>query len=1121
MKKWWLMRGILAWSIPCFLVISFGSTPRPAHSQALINQSNVVLQQPPAADPQAIEETVQGFELYLNKLGTACRQLPEAATQSLRKQLYEHDTPTSKLEQGAAPRAAQQTITPLKLILKGTSQLESYPAAKAALLRAAAKWETIVGTQVALLGGQFAVEVSLDFGPSFFGQTYNSDEVIGNSLIGRLGFVWVVPFAPLYANQATHPHQQRIFAGLPFPIFTDIGQTAVTRATIPQRLAIGFPATANAVENKIGFNANAKFDFDASDGIDADKFDFEALALREFGRVLGFVSNVGDRELNLVPRPGPTGFVYSYPTIWDLYRVYPGVTLEDDTSFGMTTERYDVATRVQLSGREQMMFTGDLEVPLSTGRPDGLGGDGRPAGHWKDDALTGQYIGIMDPTYAPGERGGLTATDLTALGYFAYRVTPDTSILEVASVDDGSREQSLAADTSLFVNRITPARAPYTLQAIRVQFADPTSVAGKPLRLVAFADPARTGQPPAQPTFLVDRTITLQSVPASGLLEVMLPNPPTVTGGDIYVGVQGSAGNLTFANDANGEPRQRSFRSVNNGASFQPLQSLAGAPLNLMVRAALDVKFNASLNAPPEINQLSQTAVLASEELDLLVFGRNFKPQLGAAENANATVVRIDGKPQITKFLSASQLYARISSDELRGKSSVTITAHTPTGNGGLTSNGIVLNVIANSPSPQLTRLEPSQVAAGSATVTVKVFGRDFKTNSIARLNGVARQTVVLNSAVMLMTLPASDLTVPTQAAVTIETPAPGGGLSNAATFTVMTCTYTFSSNSLKLGQSLTGSQLGAFMLETAPACPWTLRSNDSWLELSGQTQGTGRFPLTFRVTNNPTAALRTGTLMVGPQSIKIQQVANMQAVSATSFTAPTAPGAIATLFGVNLSNATQSATTTPLPFALAGTRIRVTDLNANTYDAPLFFVSPSQINFALPDAVFTLGIQMNNQTLPCLLSVIQDDVVVAEGTLELADVVPGFFTANATGQGLPTGVALRVKLDGTQIYEPLGVFDPAVNRYVPRALDLGVTGERVFLILFGTGFRKNSGNAAITVTAGGTRLPVTFAGAQGSLTGLDQLNVELLSSLKGQGAISLQCTINGRSANAVTIMIQ
>jgi hypothetical protein len=75
-------------------------------------------------------------------------------------------------------------------------------------------------------------------------------------------------------------------------------------------------------------------------------------------------------------------------------------------------------------------FAGDSGLPLSTGRPDGSGGDGQQASHWKADDLTGQYIGIMDPTIARGDREVITANDLIALDSFGYQ--PTTRTLSVA-----------------------------------------------------------------------------------------------------------------------------------------------------------------------------------------------------------------------------------------------------------------------------------------------------------------------------------------------------------------------------------------------------------------------------------------------------------------------------------------------------------------------------------------------------------------------------------------------------------------------------------------------------------------------------------------------------------------
>jgi len=74
--------------------------------------------------------------------------------------------------------------------------------------------------------------------------------------------------------------------------------------------------------------------------------------------------------------------------------------------------------------------------------------------------------------------------------------------------------------------------------------------------------------------------------------------------------------------------------------------------------------------------------------------------------------------------------------------------------------------------------------------------------------------------------------------------------------------------------------------------------------------------------------------------------------VSAASFTprAALAAEVIATGFGSGLATTTEAATQTPLPAELAGTRVEVTDSAGTTRAAPLFFVSPGQISYMIPE---------------------------------------------------------------------------------------------------------------------------------------------------------------------------
>src|SRR5882724_8689345 len=82
--------------------------------------------------------------------------------------------------------------------------------------------------------------------------------------------------------------------------------------------------------------------------------------------------------------------------------------------------------------------------------------------------------------------------------------------------------------------------------------------------------------------------------------------------------------------------------------------------------------------------------------------------------------------------------------------------------------------------------------------------------------------------------------------------------------------------------------------------------------------------------------------------------------VNAASFTAPVAPGALISIFGVNLAPQTAAASQIPLPTSLAGVSVR---FNNNVF-APLLFVSSTQINAQLPWEVVangTVTVTVNN----------------------------------------------------------------------------------------------------------------------------------------------------------------
>jgi len=239
----------------------------------------------------------------------------------------------------------------------------------------------------------------------------------------------------------------------------------------------------------------------------------------------------------------------------------------------------------------------------------------------------------------------------------------------------------------------------------------------------------------------------------------------------------------------------------------------------------------------------------------------------------------------------------------------------------------------------------------------------------------------------------------------------------------------------------------------------------------------------------------------------------SVASVSAASFaTGPLAPEAIVAAFGANLAANTQTARELPLPTQLAGVSVRVGDGLGAERLAPLFFVSPEQINYQIPSG--TAGGQ-------AIVTVTGGSHIIAAGSVVITNVAPGLFSANANGQGVAAAVALRIKADGAQSFEPVARFDAEQNRFVAAPIDLGPASDEVFLFLFGAGIRFRSAPAAVSVTIGGVNSEILFAGAAPGFAGLDQVNVRLARSLAGRSEVDVDLSVDGRVANKVRVSVR
>jgi uncharacterized protein (TIGR03437 family) len=84
----------------------------------------------------------------------------------------------------------------------------------------------------------------------------------------------------------------------------------------------------------------------------------------------------------------------------------------------------------------------------------------------------------------------------------------------------------------------------------------------------------------------------------------------------------------------------------------------------------------------------------------------------------------------------------------------------------------------------------------------------------------------------------------------------------------------------------------------------------------------------------------------------------------------------------------------------------------------------------------------------------------------------------------------------------------------------MGQDTDKVFLVVYGTGIVGRPSLANVSAKIGGQNVVVDYAGAQGSFAGLDQVNLELPRSLKGMGTVAISLTVDGKTANALTIAV-
>jgi uncharacterized protein (TIGR03437 family) len=224
--------------------------------------------------------------------------------------------------------------------------------------------------------------------------------------------------------------------------------------------------------------------------------------------------------------------------------------------------------------------------------------------------------------------------------------------------------------------------------------------------------------------------------------------------------------------------------------------------------------------------------------------------------------------------------------------------------------------------------------------------------------------------------------------------------------------------------------------------------------------------------------------------------IANSGIVNAASFTAQVSPGALASLFGSNITGSGVDAIASlPLPASLGGVSVSV-----NGTAAPILYVSSSQVNFQIP---------WETQPGSATVSLSTNGMVSNTVNVSVQATAPGLFVQGSHAIVQNSNFTLNSSSNPAKVGDTILAYLTGAGAVSPQPADGAPAGSSPLSAV----------TPPVTATIGSKTAQVSFAGLAPSFVGLWQVNVVVPSGL-AQGDFPLTVTVGGQTSNSANVSV-